>query len=95
MIEDMEAELTEVPKKTPNNENLAVAEEAKVDKPVTAEANDSNDTEIDLKEEIKIQAYKEKMNIEIDNINTFEKINKVYTTQRRTIYEVIEPNCFK
>ena len=33
------------------------------------------------------------MTIDIENINTFEKINKVYTTQWRKIYEVIEP-CF-
>ena len=32
------------------------------------------------------------MNIDIENINTFEKRNKVYTTQWRTIYEVIEPD---
>ena len=31
------------------------------------------------------------MNIDIEDINTFEKINKVYTTQQRTIYKVIEP----
>ena len=30
------------------------------------------------------------MNIDIENINTFEKRNKLYTTQWRTIYEVIE-----
>ena len=31
------------------------------------------------------------MNIDIEDINTFEKINKVYTTQQTTIYKVIEP----
>ena len=30
------------------------------------------------------------MNIDIDNINTIEKRNKVYTKQWRTIYEVIQ-----
>ena len=35
------------------------------------------------------------MNIDIENINTFENKNKVYTTQWRTIYEVIEPYSFK
>ena len=32
-----------------------------------------------------------KMNIDIENINTFEKRKELYTTQRRKIYEVIEP----
>ena len=35
------------------------------------------------------------MNIDIENINTFEKRNKVYTTQWRKIYEVIEEDYFK
>ena len=47
--------------------------------------------EIDLKEERKTKSYKETMNIDIENINTFENRNKVYTTQWRTVYEVIEP----
>ena len=51
--------------------------------------------EIDLKEELRIEAYKNKMNIDIEDINNFEKRNKVYTTQWRTIYEVIEPAFFK
>ena len=34
------------------------------------------------------------MNIDIENINTLEKINKVYTTNWRTIYKVIEQDCF-
>ena len=34
------------------------------------------------------------MKIDIENINTFENINKVYTTQWRTIYIVIEPEFF-
>ena len=32
--------------------------------------------------------------IDIENINTFEKRNKVNTTQWRKIYEVIEPEFF-
>ena len=32
------------------------------------------------------------MNIDIENINTFENKNKLHTTQWRTIYEVIEPD---
>ena len=35
------------------------------------------------------------MNIDIENINTFEKRNKVYTTQWRKMYEVIEPEFFE
>ena len=35
------------------------------------------------------------MKIDIENINTFEKRNKVYTTQWRTIYEFIEEHYFK
>ena len=34
------------------------------------------------------------MNIDIENINTFENRNKVYTNQWRTIYEVIEEYYF-
>ena len=66
-----------------------------VDEAVTTEANASNDVEIDPKEEQNTQAYKDTMNIDIENINTFENRNKVYTTQWRTIYEVIEPVFFK
>ena len=67
-----------------------MAEEENVDESVTAESKASNDMEIDLKSEKKIQAYKETTNIDIENITTFEKRNKVYTTQWRTIYEVKE-----
>ena len=35
------------------------------------------------------------MKIEIDQINTFEKINKVYTTQWMPIYKFIEEAYFK
>ena len=91
MIENMKAELTGSPKKTSNNDNLEVDEEANIDEAVTAEAKDSNDVEIGLKEERKTRAYKETMNIDIENINTFKKRNKLYTTQWRTIYEIIEP----
>ena len=34
------------------------------------------------------------MNINIENINAFEKRNKVYTTQWMAIYEVIEEDYF-
>ena len=66
-----------------------MAEEENVDETVTTEANTRDNTEIDIKEE-KTQAYKETMKIDIENINTFEKRNKLYTTQWRIIYEVIE-----
>ena len=35
------------------------------------------------------------MNIDIENINTFENRIKVYTTQWRTIYKVIEQDYLK
>ena len=35
------------------------------------------------------------MNIDIENINTFENIIKVNTTQWRTIYKVIEEAYFE
>ena len=57
MIEDMKSELTEAPKENPNTDNLAVAEEANVDESVTAESKASKDTESDLKQELKKQAY--------------------------------------
>ena len=52
IIEDLEAGLTEAHKKS-NTDNLAVAEEANVDKAVTAESKASNKMEIDIKEEQK------------------------------------------
>ena len=35
------------------------------------------------------------MNIDIETIILFEKIDKVYTTQWRKIYEVIKPEFFE
>ena len=49
-----------------------VAKEVNVDEAVTAEAKASNDTEIHCKEELNIQEYKETINIDNENINTFE-----------------------
>ena len=37
------------------------------------------------------ETYKETNKVDIENINTFETRKKLYTTQWRTIYEVIEP----
>ena len=51
--------------------------------------------EIYLKKEQKTQSYKETKNIDIENINTFEKRKKVFTTQWSRIYEVIEPEFLK
>ena len=89
MIEDMEAELTGALKKTSNTDNLVVAEEANVDEAVTEEAKAVDDMDIDIKEERKAQAYQKTMNIYIENINTFEKRNKLYTTQWTKIYVAI------
>ena len=46
--------------------------------------------EIDVKEDRKTQAYKDTILTDIKNVNTFEKRNRVYTTQWRKIYKVIE-----
>ena len=42
----------------------------------------------------KKKSYKEKMSIIIENINTIEKRNKVYTKRLGTIYKVIQPDYF-
>ena len=41
--------------------------------------------EFDLKEKQKTHAYQKIMNIDIENINTFEMRNKVCTNQWKTI----------
>ena len=66
-------------------ENLEVTEEANVDEAV----------KFCLQKESKTKSYKKTMKIDIDTINTFENRNKVYTTQWRKIYKVIEPDYFK
>ena len=81
----MEAELTEATEINSNTDNWEVTEEANVDEAIP----------IYLKKERKTQAYKKSMKIDIEIINTFEKRNKVYTTQWRTIYEVIYEDYFK
>ena len=80
MIEDMESELTESSEINSKTGNLAVTENADVDE----------DIPIYLLEKLKTQTYQETMNIYIEKINTFEKRNKVYITQWRTLYEVTE-----
>ena len=64
-------------KKNSKTENSAVTEEANVDEAITAEAKASKDLEIDLKYEQNTKAYEETMKIDIENINTFEKRNKL------------------
>ena len=91
MIEDLEAKLTGALKENSNTDNLAVAGEVNVDEAVTTETKASNETGIDLKDKQKTKAYGEKMNIDIEDIHTIEKIKKVYTKERRKIYEFIQP----
>ena len=70
MIEDLEADLTGSPIDDLNTDDSAVAEEANPDESITAVAMASNEMEIDLKKGLNTEAYKETMNIEIENINT-------------------------
>ena len=51
--------------------------------------------EIDIKYKQNTETYKETMKIDIENITIVEKRNKVYTTQWRTILEVIEQGFLK
>ena len=95
MIEYLGAELTEALKETSNTDNLAVAEEANVDEAITAESKAINEMENYPKYEKNTKSYEEKMNVDIENINTIEKINKVYTKKWRTIYEVIQPDFLR
>ena len=48
-----------------------------------------------FKKERKTQAYQKIMNTAIEKVNTFEKRSKVYTSQWRTIYKVIEEAYFE
>ena len=49
----------------------------------------------DPKDEWNTKSYEEKINSDIENINTIEKRNKVYTKLWRTIYEVIKQYFWK
>ena len=71
MIEDMEAELTELSEINSKTDNLAVTEEENVDESIP----------IYRKKEQSTEAYQKKMNIDIENINKFEKRKKLNTTQ--------------
>ena len=81
----MEAELIELSGINSKTDNLAVTEEADVDKA----------TPMYLKKEQKTQAYKKITNIDIEKINTFEKRNNANTKEWRTIYKVIEEAYFE
>ena len=90
----MEANLTGSPIYASNPDNLAVAEDANSDKTTTAVAKSSNEMEIDFEEEHKREAYKETMNIDIENISKAEKRHKHYTKKWDSIYEVIQQEFF-
>ena len=64
---------------------MAVTEESDVDEAIP----------IYILKERKTQSYNKTMKTDIEKINTFEKINKLYTTQWSTIYEVIEESYLK
>ena len=81
MIEDLEAKLSGAPEETSNTDNSEVDEEENVDEAITAEDKSINDMDNYLKEEQKTKYYKEKMNIDIENINVIENRNKVYIKQ--------------
>ena len=80
----MEAELTESSEIDSKTDHLAVTEEENVDESIP----------ISLKKEQNTQAYKDAMDIDIENISTFEQRNKVNTTRWRPIYEVINEAYF-
>ena len=94
MIEDLESYLTGAPIDALNTEDYAVVEEANPDESITAVAKARNEMEIDVKEELNTEAYKETINIDIENIYTIEKSHKLYTKRRRKIYEVIQQEFF-
>ena len=80
MIEEMEAELTELSKINSKTENLAVTEEVDVDEAIPTY----------LQKERKTQAYQKTIKTYIDKINTSEKRKKENTIKWRPVYEVIE-----
>ena len=82
MNEEMEAELNKMDSRP---DNLAVSEDASVDK----------DVPIDIRKEQDIEAYKEKTSKDIENIDPYETRSKVNTTKWRPIYEVIDEAYIK
>ena len=83
--------MTGAPKENSNTDNSLVAEEANGDESITAESKAINEVGNYLKDEQKTKSYGDKMNIDIEDINTIEKRNKVYTKYWRKIYKVIQP----
>ena len=77
IIEDLEDNLTGAPINAPNTDNQSVATEESSVGATTILAKASNDIEIDLEEEHKIEAYQVKMNIDIENINKIEKVTNI------------------
>ena len=77
MNEDLEVDLTGARKDASNHEDAAFAEVVNDYEAITAEAKASNEMEIYPKEELKTKSFKYTMNIDIENINTNEKRNKV------------------
>ena len=51
--------------------------------------------QIIFKKECKTKTYQKELDIDTENNNTFENRNKLYTTQWRTIYEIIEDDYLK
>ena len=86
----MEAELTVASKETSNTENFALVEEANVDEVITVEDKSRNETRNGLQDERKTKSYEDSMKIDIEDNNSIEKRNKLYTKKWREIYEVIQ-----
>ena len=70
IIEYLETLMTGALKKTSKTDSLELAEESDVDEAITAEAKDNNEMKNDLNDEQNTKAYEDKMNIDIENINT-------------------------
>ena len=94
MIEDLESDLTGSPIDASNADDVALDEVENSDEAITVESKSINEMKPDIKEEKNTKSYKETMNIDIENMNTIEKIHKVYTKRWRTIYEFIQQVFF-
>ena len=82
MNEEMEAEMTEMDSK---NDHLTVTEEEIFYESIP----------INLRKERSTLSYKETMNMDVENVNTFETRKKVNTIKWRPIFEVIYEAYFK
>ena len=85
MIEDTKSELIYLSEMDSKTDNLAVTKEADVYEAIP----------IYLKNERKTQAYKNKMDVDINKIDTYELRKKLNTIKLRPIYEVIGEADFK